>query len=256
MADAHASDVRWIWAFLDRPATEFDRAARFWAHASGTALSPRRGEDGRFATFLPARGDAFVKIQGVIEGGGAHLDFEVADLAAAADRALALGATPVLREPGLEVLRSPAGQSFCLTDWAGQGQWPPAATTPSGALTRVDQVCLDIDPDAFAEESAFWSGLTGWSVTPTGAPEFSRLHTPAHLPVRILLQRRDEPGPAAAHIDVACSDVAAVRAWHEELGARHVRDGRHWTVMRDPAGSLYCLTPRSPETGLLPPART
>ena len=46
--------------------------------------------------------------------------------------------------------------------------------------------------------------------------------------------------------------VPAVRAWHEELGARFVAEGRCWTVMHDPAGGIYCLTPRSPETGLAP----
>ena len=85
-----------------------------------------------------------------------------------------------------------------------------------------------------------------------GDPEFGRLRTPAHFPVRVLIQRCDDAGPAAAHIDVACSDVPAVRAWHEELGARFVAEGRCWTVMHDPAGGIYCLTPRSPETGLAP----
>lgn len=253
MARECVSDVRWVWAFVDRPLAEFDEAARFWARASGTTLSPRRGDQGRFATFLPAQGDALVKLQGVDAGGGAHVDFEVAHLAETVDHALEFGAEPVLREEGLVVLRSPAGQPFCLTEWAGQGQRPPAVTTPSGARTRVDQVCLDIGPDVFADESAFWSGLTGWPASDPGDGEFGRLATPPHLPVRILLQRCDEPGPAGAHIDVACSDIAAVRAWHERLGARHVRDGRVWSVMRDPAGGVYCLTPRSPETGLLPP---
>lgn len=251
MAAATVSDVRWVWAFVDRPLAEFDQAARFWSRVSGTTLSPRRGDHGQFATLLPPRGDAYLKLQGVFEGGGAHLDFEVAHLAEMTDKAVGLGAALVLSEEGLSVLRSPAGQPFCLTDWDGQSQWPPPVTTPSGALTRVDQICLDLAPGAFADESAFWSALTGWESRATNAPEFGRLLTPAHYPVRVLLQRLDDPGPAGAHIDVACSDVAAVRTWHEQLGARHVGEGRAWTVMRDPAGGVYCLTPRSPETGLV-----
>jgi catechol 2,3-dioxygenase-like lactoylglutathione lyase family enzyme len=255
MTAARATHVRWVWIFIDRPRSVFGAAARFWAGASGTLLSPRRGEHGEFATLVPARGDAYLKLQGVLEGGGAHLDFEVADLAAAADEALALGARVLLRErDGLTVLASPAGQPFCLTRWHGQSQWPPAVAVPGGARTRVDQVCLDLAPDAFTSESAFWSSFTGWDLRSAGSSEFVRLATPAHLPVRILIQRRDEPGQAAAHPDVACSDVAAVRAWHERLGARYVRQGRGWTVMRDPTGGLYCLTPRSPETGLVPAA--
>jgi hypothetical protein len=253
MATVRATDIRWVWAFIDRPLEAFADAARFWARASGTSLSPRRGEHEEFATFLPAQGDAHLKLQGVFEGGGAHLDFEVAHLAGATDAAVALGARLLHDDEGLSVLRSPAGQLFCLTEWEGQSQWPPAVETPSGARTRVDQVCLDIDPAAFADESAFWSAFTGWEVRP-GTPEFSRLATPPHLPVRVLLQRRDESAAAGAHIDVACSDIAAVRAWHEQLGARQVGQGRYWTVMRDPVGGVYCLTARSPDTGLLPAA--
>jgi hypothetical protein len=254
MAAARATDIRWVWVFVDRPLAAFAPAARFWTRASGTSLSPRRGEHAEFATLVPPRGDAYLKLQGVFEGGGAHLDFEVADLPAATDEAVALGARLLRRDgDGLSVLATPAGQPFCLTRWHGQSQWPPAVTVPGGATTRVDQVCLDIGPDAFAGESVFWSAFTGWELRPAGSSEFVRLATPPHLPVRILLQRRDEPEPAGAHPDVACSDVAAVRAWHEQLGARHVGEGRNWTVMRDPADGVYCLTPRSPETGLLPP---
>lgn len=252
MTVARSWEIRWIWAFVDRPLGEFAQAAEFWAAASGTALSPLRGEHRQFATFLPPSGDAYLKLQGVFEGGGAHLDFEVCDLGEAAAHARGLGAEPVHAEDGLVVLRSPAGQPFCLTDWQGASDLSPVLATPSGARTRVDQVCLDIAPEAFAAESDFWFRLTGWEVRPAGVPEFARLATPPRFPVRVLLQRRDDAGPAGAHLDVACSDVAAVRAWHEQLGARYLRDGKAWTVMRDPVGAVYCLSPRSPETGLVP----
>ncbi|WP_405085059.1 hypothetical protein [Microbispora sp. NBC_01389] len=34
--------------------------------------------------------------------------------------------------------------------------------------------------------------------------------------------------------------------------AAFVARGRHWIVTRDPAGGVYCLTGRDPETGSLP----
>ncbi len=49
------------------------------------------------------------------------------------------------------------------------------------------------------------------------------LKPPAGLPVRILLQRLGEERPASAHLDLACADIAAVQARHEEHGA--VRTG-------------------------------
>jgi glyoxalase superfamily protein len=64
--------------------------------------------------------------------------------------------------------------------------------------------------------------------------------------------RGDEAGddvPASAHLDLACSDVDAVRAWHEAHGAEFVAVGAGWTMMRDPAGGVYCLTSRDPMTG-------
>ncbi|MGV9240782.1 VOC family protein, partial [Streptomyces nigra] len=69
--------------------------------------------------------------------------------------------------------------------------------------------------------------------------------------VRILLQRLGEERPPSAHVDLACADIAATRARHEELGAVSVADGAHWTVLRDPAGGVYCLTARDPGTGAL-----
>jgi hypothetical protein len=58
MAAARGSDVRWVWAFIDRPLDTFAEAARFWTRVSGTTLSPRRGEHEQFATLLPPRGEA------------------------------------------------------------------------------------------------------------------------------------------------------------------------------------------------------
>jgi hypothetical protein len=71
------------------------------------------------------------------------------------------------------------------------------------------------------------------------------------MPVQILLQRLGEGPGRSAHVDLACADTGAARALHERHGAAFVARGRHWIVMRDPAGGLYCLTERDPETGTL-----
>jgi hypothetical protein len=78
------------------------------------------------------------------------------------------------------------------------------------------------------------------------------LRPPSGLPVRVLLQRLGDERPVSAHLDLACADIEATRARHEELGAVLVARGTHWTVLRDPAGGTYCLTGRDPETGTLP----
>lgn len=189
-----------------------------------------------------------MKLQGVAEGdGGAHLDLCAEDVRKAIGVARDLGADLVTDRGGRSVLRSPAGQLFCVVPWHGETVRPPAA-----AGSRLDQVCLDIPPSAYVVESGFWAALTGWERLTGSRPEFEALRPPAGLPVRILLQRLDAERPACAHLDLACADVATVRTRHEELGAVALRHGPHWSVMRDPAGGVYCLTGRDPATGGLP----
>lgn len=241
--------IRWTYAFADRPAARLAAARAFWTAVTGTRLSAPRGENGEFVTLLPADGaDACVKLQGVGSGpGGAHLDLCVEDVPGLVRRARDLGAEAVAEHAGWAVLRSPAGQLCCAVPWHGESARPPVV-----AGRRLDQVSLDVPPSAYETETAFWAELTGWEPLTGSLPEFRVLRQPAGLPVRILLQRLDGEQPAGAHLDFACADVAATRARHEELGAVHVADGRHWTVMRDPTGGVYCLTGRDPETGGLP----
>lgn len=252
--------IRWLWAFIDRPLDRFDAAAEFWSAVTDTTLSPRRGAHREFATFRPRdASDACLKLQGVYSAGGAHLDIDVDDVDAATHAAVEEhGATPVWRDGvDLSVLRTPAGQPFCLTGWQENGRRrPPVVVTEADGAplrSRVDQICLDVDPADFEGEAAFWSGFTGWSCRTRADLEFARVQVPDELPLRILLQRRADSGPPAAHIDIACGEeVPRIRAYHESLGATHVAAGARWQVMRDPVGGLYCLTEREPETGLLP----
>lgn len=249
-AGASSGVIRWTHAFVDRPAAGFARACAFWTAVTATGLSEPRGDRGEFVTLLPAAGDACVKAQSVVSGdGGAHLDLAVEDVPALVGRAVRLGAEVVAPNDGWAVLRSPAGHLFCAVPWHGEAVRPPVVDG-----SRLDQVCLDVAPAAFAAEVAFWTALSGWDSHPGSRPEFHVMQPPAGLPLRILLQRLDTPRPASAHLDLACADIAATRAHHETLGADVVAEHPHWTVMRDPAGGTYCLTGRSPETGGLPPA--
>jgi hypothetical protein len=247
--------LRWILAFADRPAAAFDDAARFWTAVTDTRLSARRGTDGEFATFLPAGGDACLKLQGVRDGGGVHLDLEFHDPAAAIQTAQDLGATVVRHHGHWAVMASPTGMPFCALPWTGAATRPAAVTHADGAASRVDQVCLDIAPEAFDTETAFWAALADGTARPARFPEFAWLDGPDGLPIRILFQRTDTSGhPTTAHLDLACTDPAAIRALHERHGARFVAEGKTWLVMRDPAGGVYCLTGRDPQTGRLPAA--
>ncbi|MBF6329693.1 VOC family protein [Nocardia transvalensis] len=240
--------IRWNWAFIDRPADRFDEAFAFWTAVTGTTLSERGGENGEFATLEPPEGDPCLRAQAVGGPGGAHVDLDVDDLDAARRTARELGATILADHDGWSLVQSPHGHLFCLTTDDGR-QIPPPVTGPDGTISRLDQVCLDIGASEYDSEVRFWADLTGWELRETTQPEFLRLAQPDTLPIRILLQRLNEDRPASAHLDVACSDIHAIAAWHESLGARRIESGAHWMVMNDPTGGVYCLTSRNPLTG-------
>ncbi|MEU4620517.1 VOC family protein [Actinoplanes sp. NPDC023801] len=235
--------VRWVTGFLDTPSRV---AEPFWAAVTGWSLSPRRG-GGAFATLVPGSGDACLRVQ-VVGGGraGAHVDLHVDDVGEAAAGAVAAGAVVTFAEPGLVVLRSPAGIGFCLVSWRGESVRPVPVRWPGGQCSVVDQVCLDVPDAAYEREARFWAAVTGWQLRASDLPEFSYLQRPAGMAVRLLLQRVGA-GPAGAHVDLACDDVEAEVARHVGCGAVVVRRvPGDWTTLADPVGREYCVTGRSP----------
>ena len=248
--------LRWLTIFLDFPAGSFDAGAAFWREVTGYGLSAARGADGEFATLLPPAGDAYLRVQRVRDGaGGYHLDLHVdtsaESLDAAAGRAEAAGATIGRREDGLVIADSPGGFTFCLVRWHGEGTVPPPlpAADGSGAVSRADTLCLDIPPDEFERELAFWAEFTGQEARPAPVPGYAYLTQPTGWPIRLLLQRRDSAAPGdrtRAHVDFGCTDTGA-RDRHVALGARVTGAQEYWTVLSGPAGLVYCLVNRDPK---------
>jgi hypothetical protein len=56
--------------FLDFPGDAFEAGTEFWRSAAGCGLSPFRGETGEFATLLPPDGDAYLRVQRIVDGPG------------------------------------------------------------------------------------------------------------------------------------------------------------------------------------------
>ena len=248
--------VRWMTAFLDFPASVFDRGCSFWRGATGFGRSPPRGVSGEFATLVPAGGDAYLRVQRVgSEEAAVHLDLHVDDVEGSGRRATALGAAVSETRPGLFVMSSPAGLPFCLVSGQHRFGRPPPRAWPGGHRSIVDQICLDIPSRAFVPEGDFWADLTGWERRAGSRPEFNYLVRPTEMPLRILLQRLDDEAARScrAHLDLACDDVLAERRRHEALGAAFVAEPS-WTTLVDPTGLPYCITWRDPGTGLPAPA--
>ncbi len=236
--------IRWVYIFLDTPRADAARSWAFWSEATGTTVSPARGEDGQFATLLPARGEAWLKVQALDGAPRVHLDVDTDDRAGFVARATELGATIQGTYHDVVILRSPAGIVLCATVGTG-GECE--RDLPSVA----DQATLDIPHSRFAAEVAFWRDLTGWAASEiSDEDEFVSLRRPDHVAVRIMLQRRDDETPASAHVDFAVVDRSAETERHVRAGAEVVSVHGQWTVLRDPVGRLYCLTDRDPATGL------
>ncbi len=233
---------------LDSPPETARASEEFWLAVTATRLSPRRGPREEFATLVPVDGDPYLKVQRVIQSvpGALHLDLHTEDVRGLADRVDELGGSTSHHVLGYVICGSPGGFTFCLVGHPGRRR-PPPGEWPGGR-SMVDQVCLDIPPRHYADECAFWAALTGWEWADTGYAEFRRLVRPDGLSLRFLLQRLDdEQQTVTAHLDLACDDPHAETARHVALGAETVRRYHEWTVLRDPAGRIYCNTDRAPE---------
>jgi len=242
--------MRWLTAFIDRTAEDFDSTVAFWAAITGSTISAPRGTDGEFATLIPATGDSYLRVQRVVSGGGHHLDVHVGDVMYTVARAEELGASVEHELAGIPVMRSPAGLPFCVVADQGLAAVPePVALEPGGPTTSADHLCIDVPAEHFAAECQFWAAFTGWPLRGIDEPDYAGLGKPAELPLGLLLQRLgdDSPTPvASAHLDFGCDDVDAVVPAHERLGATVLAEREHWTVLADPAGHPYCLIRQPP----------
>lgn len=246
--------IRWVTAFLDFPATAFGPGCAFWQAVTASALSPPRGASAQFATLLPEHGDAFLRVQRIDHGiPGCHVDLHAERVEDTAERAVNLGAAVVHEQPGFVVMTSPGGLSVCIVRHRGETDRPPPHLWPGGHRSLVDQLCIDVPSSVFADEGAFWTGLTGWERHPGSRPEFVYLVRPTEMPLRLLLQRLDDDRAdrTRAHLDLACDDVDAEQRRHEALGATTGRAMPNWTTLQDPTGRDYCITCRHPDTGVL-----
>jgi hypothetical protein len=237
--------IRWLTLFFDTPRAKARKAEAFWLRVTHSALSPRRGE---FATVIPDIGDAYLRVQEIDSDiAGCHLDVHVDDVQREAERSVQLGATQVANRDTLVWLRSPGGLNTCIVRHDGDSTLPPPVRWPGGHRSIVDQLCIDAPPELFEDEIRFWAAFTGWERRPGSLPEFEHLARPPEMPLRLLLQRLDDPADRVrAHPDLACDDVAAETERHQKLGATLVRKTDRWATLRDPGDRDYCITGRTP----------
>jgi len=108
-------------------------------------------------------------------------------------------------------------------------------------FSRLSRIVVDAPPATHDAEVAFWRDALGGPLK-----HFERF--PAYHGIDLpggfgLLTQALGDGPARVHLDIHASDRAAEVARLQRLGATVVDDTLEWTVMRDPAGLVFCVVP-------------
>jgi catechol 2,3-dioxygenase-like lactoylglutathione lyase family enzyme len=164
-----------------------------------------------------------------------HLDLQVADPKAQAERAIALGATHLRDGDTWITMADPAGHPFDLCQKDGVG-------------SVMDLFAVTIDaPDASAL-ARFYGDLTGMDLAYDG-PEGAMLAADGRY---VMFQQigadyrpprwPDPAHPQQAHLDLAVRDMDAAEVEAIKLGASRLdAGGEHFRVFTDPAGHPFCF---------------
>jgi catechol 2,3-dioxygenase-like lactoylglutathione lyase family enzyme len=164
-----------------------------------------------------------------------HLDFLVEGHEAAAERAIALGATRLGDGASWITLADPAGHPFDLCEREGVG---PAMGLFAVTVDAPDAVAL----------ARFYAELCGMEVTYEG-PEGALIAADGKS---LMFQQvadynppvfGDPARPQQAHIDIVVADLDAGEARALELGATRIDNGNaHFRTFADPAGHPFDLS--------------
>jgi catechol 2,3-dioxygenase-like lactoylglutathione lyase family enzyme len=164
-----------------------------------------------------------------------HLDILVDGHEAAAERAVALGATRLADGATWVTLADPAGHPFdlCQKDGVGPVMDLAAITIDApdpAALARFYAALMGMEVTYDGDEGSFISG-DGKNVMFQKVADF----TPPRWP--------DPAYPQQAHLDIQVSDLDSGEARALELGAERLEGAQPtFRVFADPAGHPFCLT--------------
>jgi hypothetical protein len=232
----------WLTAFADFPTSEFDAGLAFWVGATGHRRSAFRGGLDEFASLLPQAGDEYLRVQRLGDGPTRlHLDLHVPDPWTSAEAAEAAGAE-LIEDPGhgYLVLRSPAGQVFCLVS-AELAEVPAPVRWPGGHSSRVTEVCLDVPVAHYPAEVTFWKAMLGGDWVPRGGDDPLVRRAAGDWALGLLLQPAVITAEASGHLHLSTDDRRAEVERLTALGAQ-VRAVRHgWTVLEAPGGLSLCV---------------
>jgi predicted enzyme related to lactoylglutathione lyase len=230
---------------IDAP--DIERLASFYAELTGWEVIQRESDwitmrtgDGQDIAFQLAPDHTEPQWPGQEHPQQFHLDLQIDDHQAAAERAIGLGATRLADGPTWVTLADPAGHPFdlCQKDGVGpvMGLFAVTIDAPdASALARFYAELLGMAVTYDGPEGALISGDDGKSVMFQQVSEY----TPPRWP--------DPAYPQQAHLDIAVDDLDAGQARALELGATRMKeDSKTFRVFTDPAGHPFCLTLADP----------
>jgi predicted enzyme related to lactoylglutathione lyase len=223
-------------------ARDIDTLASFYAALAGWDIASKdsdwitvRAADGQEVAFQLAPDHIAPQWPGQHQPQQVHLDLQIDGIEAAAERAVALGATRLAEGPTWITLADPAGHPFDVCQADGVG--------PVMKLFAVT-----IDASDASGLARFYADLLGMEVTYDG-PEGSLI---AGDGKSVMFQQVGEytpPGwpdparPQQAHLDITVDDLDSGEARALELGASRLGGGgENFRVFADPAGHPFCLT--------------
>ncbi|MGH8862958.1 MAG: VOC family protein [Jatrophihabitantaceae bacterium] len=227
-------------AVLD--AADIEKVAAFYAELAGWDIVRRdpdwitlRAADGQEIAFQLAPDHIAPEWPGQEHAQQYHLDLQVDDYRAAAERAVGLGATWLADGSTWITLADPAGHPFDLCQQDGVG--------PVMALFAVT-----IDAPDASTLAHFYAAVLGMEVTYDG-PEGALI---AGGDKSVMFQQvsdyraprwPDPMHPQQGHLDILVEDLDAGEARVLELGASRLHGGgKQFRVFADPAGHPFCLT--------------
>jgi catechol-2,3-dioxygenase len=224
-------------------AADIDKVASFYAALTGWVESRReeghwitlRAPDGQEIAFQNSPDHIPPRWPGQEHPQQFHLDLQVDDHQAAAERAVGLGATRLADGPSWVTLADPGGHPFDLCQL-------------DGAESGIHLFAVTIDAGDAAGLAHFYADLLGMQVTYEGA-EGSLIagygrsvmfqQVAGYNPPRWL----DPTHPQQAHLDIIVDDLDAAEALAVTLGATRMdRSSPHHRAFTDPAGHPFDLS--------------
>ncbi len=105
--------------------------------------------------------------------------------------------------------------------------------------SRIGIVLVDHPEEEWEPALGFWAGVQG--LAPTGEGEYRSLGSIGS--VRLESQRTGPGTAPRIHLDIETDDVPAEVARVLALGATVLEERQGYTILRDPAGLVFCVVP-------------